>query len=127
MSLRTFAGGLAGPSPKDGHLHFFPAVTFLSADKTPIATLFDEKPVSDYYGWSGVFTFVGKVRIPDNAAYAVIHTLPSKLGESYMSDYAKMPGMTTMAGGSVISTPSRNYPMRARYVSTGKVMVSVSD
>ena len=125
LMLRSFVGSPTITNSGGAHLYFFPAVTFLNVSREPIVTLYDERPVPELYGWSGIGSFVGKVRIPATAAFAIIHTSPAKLGELYIG-YVKSPGFTTMTGGVLISQGGGEAPMRAVLSSTGKVLVSVA-
>lgn len=113
--------------PKDGHVYFFPAVTFPTADKKPINTEFDDRPVANLFGWTKHSTFVSKVRIPDTAAFAVVHTLQDKIGEKYVGNVVKAVGMGTIVNGVVMSFPGADRPLVARYTSSGKVIVSLEN
>ena len=125
LMLRTFVGSPTITNSGGAHLYFLPAVTFLNTSREPIVTLNDERPIPELYGWSGTGSFVGKVRIPSTASFAIIHTSPAKLGQLY-TGHVKSPGFTTMTGGVLISQGGGEAPMRAVLSSTGKVLVSIA-
>lgn len=125
LMLRTFAGAATISNGGGAHVYFYPAVTFLNASREYLSTQHDEKPIAELYGWSGHGSFVGKVNIPKGAAFAIFHTITSKVGASYVG-YTRGPGFTTMAGGALISLGGGVGPMRAVFSTTGKIMVSIT-
>lgn len=124
LELRAFVGSPTIVDGLGGHTSFFPAVTFLDGKRQPLGTAYDEQPTAQLYGWSGRGSFFAHVNIPENAKYAILHTVPRKFGELY-TGYVAAPGTTMMAGGVPIKMGSGKGPMRTVFVSTGTVMVSL--
>lgn len=124
LELRAVIGTPTIVDGLGGHTSFFPAVTFLDEKHEPLGTAYDEKPTAQLNGGWSRGSFLSYANIPENARYAVLHTVPRKFGELY-TGYVDAPGMTMMAGSVPIKMGAGRGPMRTVFVSTGTVMVSL--
>lgn len=124
LELRAVIGTPTIVDGLGGHTSFLPAVTFLDERHEPLGTAYDEQPTAQMNGGWSRGTFLSYAKIPNNAKYAVLHTVPRKFGELYIG-YVFSPGMTMLVGGVPFSTGGGKGPMRTVFVSTGTVMVSL--
>jgi hypothetical protein len=80
--------GVGGVHPATGGLaqkYVYPAVLFLDADRKAIVDDHDDELIVECPGFACKFTLTGRVPVPAEARYAVVHTLYERIGLYYSS------------------------------------------
>jgi hypothetical protein len=121
MGRVSFRGTLKG-----GQQYLYPTLLFLDDRLKEIGTAHDENLLAECYGFGCTYTFIGSVKVPPLARYAILHTLFAKIDQEYEAP------MSVPGGGFIID----NVPVlhgeyiklwRGKFGATGEVIVTVKE